>query len=48
MFEVLGQEFVTEAFKKAFDNNKVSHAYIITGPDGIGKSIMAMHMASTI
>lgn len=48
MFEVLGQEFITDAFKKAFNNNKVSHAYIITGPDGIGKSIMAMFMASTI
>ncbi|MDF2674202.1 MAG: family ATPase [Clostridiales bacterium] len=48
MFEVLGQEFITDAFKKAFDNDKVSHAYILTGPEGIGKSIMAMFMASTI
>lgn len=48
MFQVLGQEFITDAFKRAYENNKVSHAYIITGPDGIGKSIMAMFMASTI
>lgn len=48
MFEVLGQEFLTDAFKKAYENNMISHAYIITGPDGIGKSIMAMYMASTI
>lgn len=48
MVEVLGQEFIIDAFKKAYENNKVSHAYIITGPDGTGKSIMAMHMASTI
>lgn len=48
MLEVLGQEFMIDAFKKAYENNKVSHAYIITGPDGTGKSIMAMYMASTI
>lgn len=48
LFEVLGQEFITEAFKRAYKNNRVSHAYIITGPDGTGKSIMAMFMASAI
>lgn len=48
MFEVIGQEFIMDSFKKAYKNDKVSHAYIIAGPDGIGKSIMGMLMASTI
>lgn len=48
MFQVIGQEFIIDSFKRAYENNRVSHAYIITGPDGIGKSIMGMFMASTI
>jgi DNA polymerase-3 subunit delta' len=48
LFELVGNEFAVEAFKKAYDNNKVSHAYIITGPDGIGKSVLAMYMAAVI
>jgi DNA polymerase-3 subunit delta' len=48
LFELVGNEFAVEAFKKAYDNNRISHAYIITGPDGIGKSVLAIYMASVI
>lgn len=48
MFEVLGQEFIIGAFHRVYENNKVSHAYIIIGPDGIGKSILALHMAAVL
>lgn len=48
MFDVLGQEYALKAFKKSFDKNRISHAYVITGPDGVGKSIFAMHIASVL
>lgn len=48
MFEVLGQEFPKRYFAEAVKNNKIAHSYIIEGPDGIGKSIFALHMAQTL
>ena len=48
MFDVVGQDFVKHAFKTAFNNNRISHAYIIEGEDGTGKSIFALYMASCI
>ncbi|SKA76813.1 DNA polymerase III, delta prime subunit [Caloramator quimbayensis] len=48
MFEVLGQEYAKNAIKSMYDNNKMSHAFIIQGPDGIGKSIFADYIASMI
>lgn len=48
MFEFAGQEFAREAFEKIYKNNKISHAYILTGPDGVGKSDFAMYMAAKL
>jgi DNA polymerase-3 subunit delta' len=48
LFEVLGQEFPKKYFSEAVKNNKIAHSYIIEGPDGIGKSIFALHMAQTL
>lgn len=48
MFEVSGQEFAKTAFTNQIINNKLSHAYIIHGPDGTGKSIFARYMAACI
>lgn len=48
MFEVIGQEFVLEAFNRAYKNNHLAHAYILLGEDGTGKSIFAMYMAAKL
>lgn len=48
MFDVVGQDFAKTAFDAAFKNNRISHAYIIEGEDGTGKSIFALYMASCI
>lgn len=48
MFEVVGQEFVLEAFNRAYKNNRLTHAYILLGEDGVGKSIFALYMASKL
>lgn len=48
MFEVYGQEFSSNLFKNAINGNNLSHAYIIHGPDGVGKSVFAKYMAALI
>lgn len=48
LFDVVGQDFAKKAFERAYENNKISHAYIINGPDGIGKSVFACYIASKI
>ena len=37
----IGFENIINGFMKREDKNILSHAHIIAGPDGIGKSIMA-------
>ena len=36
--EILGNEMVKDHFKKAIQNHKISHAYILTGEAGDRKS----------
>lgn len=48
MFDIIGQENAKVIFEKEYNKGRLSHAYIVTGPDGIGKSIFAMHMASVL
>ena len=35
--DILGNDMVKEHFKKAIENHKISHAYILTGEAGMGK-----------
>jgi DNA polymerase-3 subunit gamma/tau len=39
--EVIGQEHITTTLKNAISNNRVAHAYMFTGPRGIGKTSVA-------
>jgi len=46
--EVLGQEHITELFKKAIDSKRIAHAFLFTGPRGIGKTSCARILAKSI
>lgn len=46
--DILGNEHVVEHFKKAIENNKISHAYIINGEKGMGKRTVAKAFAMTL
>lgn len=46
--EVIGQEHVTKTLKNALKQGKVSHAYLFTGPRGVGKTSVARILAHEV
>ena len=46
--DVTGQEAVVRTLKNSIINNKISHAYIFTGPRGTGKTSLAKIFARSI
>ena len=46
--EVAGQEVITRTLKNAITNNKISHAYLFTGPRGTGKTTTAKLLAKAL
>ena len=46
--KVLGQDHITKYFINAIVSNKISHAYIIEGPQGSGKEELAREFATAL
>ena len=46
--EIAGQEYVTRAIKNSLRKNRLSHAYLFTGPRGVGKTTIARLIAKGI
>ncbi|WP_339060708.1 DNA polymerase III subunit delta' [Tepidibacillus marianensis] len=46
--QVIGQQRITEQLTKSIQNQRVSHAYIFTGPKGVGKLRMALEVAKAL
>jgi len=46
--EIAGQEHITKTFKNALENNKLSHAYLFSGPRGTGKTSVAKIIAKAV
>ncbi len=43
--EVVGQEHITDTLRRAIKSGRVSHAYLFTGPRGVGKTSIARILA---
>ncbi|MFW6134608.1 MAG: DNA polymerase III subunit gamma/tau [Elusimicrobiota bacterium] len=46
--EIVGQEHITKTLKNAIKMGKISHAYLFTGPRGIGKTTTARILAKAV
>lgn len=46
--EVIGQNHITSVLDSALKNNKIAHAYLLTGPRGVGKTSVARILAHEI
>lgn len=46
--EVVGQEAIAQTLKNAINSGKISHAYLFTGPRGVGKTTMARLVAKAL
>lgn len=46
--DVIGQDIIIKILKNAINNNKVCHAYMFSGPRGIGKTSIAKILAKTV
>jgi len=46
--DVVGQSHITTTFKNALKKDKISHAYLFTGPRGTGKTSVAKIIAKTV
>src|SRR3989344_3488877 len=46
--EVIGQEHITDTLASALKNGRISHAYLFTGPKGVGKTSVARILAREV
>lgn len=46
--EIVGQEHITAILKRAIAADKIAHAYLLTGPRGVGKTSIARILAHAI
>ncbi len=46
--EVIGQAHITDTLKRAIKEKRISHAYLLTGPRGVGKTSVARILAREV
>ncbi|MCL2388751.1 MAG: DNA polymerase III subunit gamma/tau [Elusimicrobia bacterium] len=46
--EVIGQEHISQTLKNAIAESRVAHAYLFSGPRGVGKTTMARVLAKSL
>ncbi|MGE4602205.1 MAG: DNA polymerase III subunit [Planctomycetota bacterium] len=46
--EVLGHEQARDGFCRALKRGRIAHAYLLGGPEGVGKRLLALQVAATL
>lgn len=46
--DIVGQDHITQNLKQAINSGRISHAYLLTGPRGVGKTSVARILAHEI
>ena len=46
--EIIGQDHITSTLNQAIKSGRISHAYLLTGPRGVGKTSVARILAHEI
>src|ERR1700712_43626 len=46
--EIVGQEHITDTLDRALKSGRISHAYLFSGPRGVGKTSIARILAHEI
>jgi DNA polymerase III subunit gamma/tau len=46
--EVIGQDHITSTLKNSLENGTIAHAYLLTGPRGVGKTSIARILAHAV
>lgn len=46
--EIVGQDHITSTLSRALQDGKISHAYLLTGPKGVGKTSIARILAHEV
>ena len=46
--EIVGQQHITAILQRAIEKDKIAHAYLLTGPKGVGKTSIARILAHEI
>lgn len=46
--ELIGQEHITKSLSTAIEKGRIGHAYLFTGPRGVGKTSMARILAKSV
>ncbi len=46
--EIVGQKHITSLLKKSLEQGRIAHAYLLTGPRGVGKTSVARILAHAI
>src|SRR5690349_7013815 len=47
-WNIIGHEWAVDALRRSIAGGHVAHAYLISGPQGVGKALLALRLAQAL